>query len=86
MVDNPTNAERRTDYGDRADGPTMKAIGDKLAQLGNEIHGVKRDMATTGDATSARLEEVEAQIDDLRKWIRGIHGVLMDMVRMQEAQ
>ncbi len=56
------------------DGPTMKAIGDK------------RDMATTGDATSARLEEVEAQVDELRKWIGAFHDVLMDMVQMQEAQ
>lgn len=43
-------------------------------------------MATTGDATSARLEEVEAQVDELRKWIGALHDVLMDMVQMQEAQ
>ena len=59
------------------DGFTMRQIGDKLADPGNQIHRVKVDLATESD----RLDVAEERIAALEQVVDGLHSALTAVVQ-----
>ncbi len=60
------------------DGFTMRQIGDKLVDLGNQIHGVKTDLANESD----RINSAEDRISTLEQVVDGLHAALSAVVQL----